>query len=261
MLALYLQWLVGQGMARNTVEQRVKFARLLLVKWGTFDRSAHEVVAWLDQFRGWTRVTYYNHLTSLYAFLVETGVVTESPLRKMKRPTTPNPAPNPLSPAELRRVIDAADDRMRAWLLLGCLAGLRAHEIAKVHGADITESHLVVDGKGGVMAVIPTHERLWELAQGYPRDDWWFPSPHRDKTHVSMALVSNSIRDHFRACGITGKGAAHRLRYSFGTNLARAGVNMRVTQELLRHKSLETTERYIYVADEERRSAIAGLVA
>ena len=257
----YLVWLAQQGLSSCTIEQRVKFARLLLAQWGTFDRPAHEVVSWLMSYRGWTRRTYYNHLTSIYTYLIEIGEIAISPLARMTPPKEPRPNPNPLSPEELRRVLAAADERMLAWLLLGSLAGLRAHEIAQVHGRDISEQTLFVHGKGDQDALLPVHPLLWKLAQRYPRDDWWFPSPQRNRDHVSMALVSNSIRYHFRACGVEGRGAAHRLRYSYGTNLARQGANMRVVQELLRHKQLATTERYILVEDSERRAAVMSLSA
>lgn len=261
MVSGYLAWLAQQGMSVSTIEQRVKFARLLLQRWGTFDRPAHEVVSWLMSYRGWTRRTYYNHLSSIYAYLIEIGEMAVSPLARMKAPGQPDPNPNPLSPEDLRRVLAAAEPRMLTWLLLGCLAGLRAHEIAQIHGRDINEHTLFVHGKGDHDAWLPVHPLLWQNAQQYPRDYWWFPSPRRDRDHVSMALVSNSIRDHFRACGVEGRGAAHRLRYSYGTNLARQGANMRVVQELLRHRQLTTTERYILVSDDERRSAIASLSA
>lgn len=255
----YVDWMLQQGLAGSTVAQRLKFASWVLRQWGTLDRPASEVVSWLMGYRGWTRRTYYNHLTSIYAYLIEIGEMTVSPLARMKAPTEPIPNPNPLTDAELRRVLAAADLRMQTWLLLGALAGLRAHEIAQVHGRDVGTDTLFVCGKGGQEALLPLHPILREVADNYPPDDWWFPSPHHGRDHVSMSLVSNSIRAHFRACGITGKGATHRLRYSYGTNLARSGANMRVVQDLLRHKRLATTERYIRVEDAERRAAIAAL--
>jgi len=261
MSPLYRNWLVSQGMSRNTIEQRVKFAEHFERRWGTFDVPSHEVVEWLMGYTGWTRRTYLSHVKSLYAFLIETGVVTESPVAKMRTPPPPPPRPKPLNAEELRTVLESADDRMRAWLLLGYLAGLRCHEIAKVRGEDIDERSFYVLGKGGREAVLPTHGALWTLAQSYPRKGWWFPSPQAKHDHVSPSLVGQCIRHHFRACGIEGTGSVHRLRYSFGTELSRSGAQIRVVQTLLRHSSLETTQRYIAVDEAERRAAIGGLVA
>ena len=49
------------------------------------------------------------------------------------------------------------------------------------------------------------------------------------------------------------------LRHSFGTELVRGGANIRAVQELMRHSSLQTTQRYTQVLDEDRREALAVL--
>lgn len=55
-------------------------------------------------------------------------------------------------------------------ILLAALAGLRAHEIAKVRGEDVdpVERTLRVTGKGNVTAVLPLHRDLVELAATMP---------------------------------------------------------------------------------------------
>lgn len=256
----YADWLREFGASDNTVRQRVRLLRHLTEKWGRLDVPTSQVVAWLADYQGWSRRTYVAHLRSIYAWMMETGQLTQSPLHRYRRPPTPRPNPQPLTAGEFTAALDTTDARLRAWLLLGALAGLRAHEIAKFHGRDITERMLFVHGKGGQDAVLPTHPALWVLAEGYPRDEFWFPSPRSNRDHVHESLVSNVIRDRFREVGIT-SGAAHRLRYSYGTNLANDGTPIRVVQELLRHRSLETTMRYVGVSDEQMRAAIGRLAA
>lgn len=145
-------------------------------------------------------------------------------------------------------------------MLLGALAGLRAHEIAKIHGRDIDERVIFVRGKGDHEALIPTHPRLWGLAAHYPRDGYWFPSTHFARDHVHYSLVSNTIRGHFRGHGIT-HGATHRLRATYGTELRKTGADMRVIQELMRHRSLVTTEHYLGVGEDELAAAVRRLAS
>lgn len=256
----YEQWLSTQHLSANTINQRLRFAERRHAAWGTFDLEPAELASWLDGFTGWTRRTYYSHLHSLYLWLVERGDVSESPMPALRRGRTPRPRPNPLTSEETTRVLTAADDaRLLAWLTLGIYAGLRAHEIAKIHGRDVTQSALYVVGKGGQGASVPTHPLIWNLAQSYPRAGYWFPSPQRDREHVSASLVGQRVRDHFRAYGLSG--SIHRTRATYGTELLRSGANIRIVQELLRHSSLTSTEHYLGITEEEKRAAILRLAA
>lgn len=256
----YKNWLIAHGLARTTIEQRVEFAQARIREWGTLDQPAHVVVPWLSQFQGWTRRTYLNHLRSVYAWMIETGALEASPVARMRTPPPPPPRPSPLTSEELTAALTAATGDLRAWLLLGYLAGLRCHEIAKIRGEDIDERALYVLGKGGQEAVLPTHELLWQLAQSYPRHGYWFPSPQAKRAFVSESQIGNKVRAHFRSLGIE-NGSVHRLRHSYGTSLARQGTQIRIVQDLMRHRSLDTTMRYVLVDEEEKRRAVGLLVA
>lgn len=256
----YADWLREWGCCSNTVDQRVKFAERMMREWGTLTPKTAVIIAWLDAHQGWTRRTYINHIKSVHGWLMETGELDHMPLERLRTPRTPKPKPMPLSVEQFAAAFDVDDARLRAWLLLGSLAGLRAHEIAKVHGRDIDERTIFVRGKGGDESMIPTHPLLWELAQNYPRDDYWFPSSQHARAHVSSELVGMRIRQRLRAVGVT-HGAAHRLRYTFATRLADAGTPIRVVQELLRHSDLSTTMRYVQVTDDAMKVAISRLAA
>ena len=176
----------------------------------------------------------------------------------VRKSPAPRARPRPLSEDELMAALGSAEPRTRAFLMLGYLAGLRAHEIAKFHGRDISQDRIRVVGKGRVAATIPTHPLLWELARTFPREGFWFP-PAQASTfaHVSSARVTYVVGRLFRSLGI--EGATHRARHTYGTTLLRGGANLRVVQELMRHSSLATTALYLGVSEEERSSAVGGL--
>jgi integrase/recombinase XerD len=254
----YVEWLAAEGMSAQTIHQRAAFADSRLREWGTFDQDPAFLAGWLSAYDGWTRRTYQVHLRSLYRWLVEAQHLPENPVTRIRSKPTPRCRPTPLSAEELERCLDASQGRLRAWLLLGALAGLRAHEIAKVRGEDVTEQSLRVVGKGGTDCTVPLHPELWSLAQAYPRQGWWFPTHMPGPGHVTGSRVSQEIRALFRQLGID-QGAAHRLRHTYGTTLGRAGVPIRVVQELMRHASLSSTERYLGVDEDEKVAAIALL--
>jgi len=162
-------------------------------------------------------------------------------------------------PREVDALLSTVTGDARTWVLLGLLAGLRAHEIAQLRGEDVTQDSIYVTGKGGQRAAIPTHPDLWQLAQAYPRHGWWFPSPRYPGRHILHSSVSIRISGIFRELGISG--GVHRCRHTYGTRLLRGGANIRVVQTLMRHQDLATTAIYCAVDEDERRAAVSLLVA
>lgn len=255
----YITWMKVNGARERTITQREKFRRSRLRDWGTLDVPCDTIRRWLAQYDGWTRCTYYGHLVSLYDWAVETGKVPTNPARQIPRPRSPRPRPRPLAREEIDRALGSATGDLRTHLQLGLLAGLRAHEIAKFAGADITEQAIYVVGKGGQGAVIPTHPDLWEVAQGYPRHGYWFPSDRTASGHILPNTVTRRVTVLFSSLGIAG--SSHRNRHGYGTLLLRGGANLRVVQELMRHATLNTTALYLGVDEDEKVAAIRSLVA
>lgn len=254
----YRRWLLGQGLSARTVLLRLRFAAMLLAEWGTFDQPPHVLAEWLSRHEGWTRRTYLNHLRSLYGWLVESGQLEADPVARLRRGPMPRPKPHPLPTDQAARLLATATGNLEAFLVLGLYAGFRLHEIAKVRGEDVDETTTYVLGKGGLAATLPTHPEVWRIAQRYPREGHWFPSPAEHREHITHSAVSQQVTAHMRAHGIE-NGGAHRLRHTYITRLARKGVQPRIIQDLARHSSLDTTMRYIEVSSAERAAAIRSL--
>lgn len=258
LLSRYENWMRARNASARTIGQRMDFARRCLRSWGTLVPEPERVQSWLTGYSGWTQRTYYGHLSSLFAWLRDEERLIGDPLAEFVLKAPPRPHPRPLTPAEVERVLSDAHGRLRSWLLLAALAGLRCHEVAKVRGEDVTETTFYVLGKGAQAAMLPTHPALWTLAREFPRSGWWFPSPSREGA-VSPNTVSRAVGRHFRRHGIAG--SIHRMRATYGTTLLRNGHNIRVVQELMRHRSLSATEHYLGTDHDELVRAIGSLAA
>lgn len=266
----YERWMRSAHRSARSRSQRLRMAAKVLRRWpDPASATPEQVTDWLsslvkhprdgkDEPATATLATYHSDAHAFFKWLSnpDIGLIPVDPMASslVERPHPRRGVPKPLSVAERERALDAAHGNMRAWLLLALYAGLRASEIGAFRGEQIDERYIVFHGKGDKESAIPTHERIWRLAERYPRAGWWFPSPAHDG-HVSGNSVSILVGRHFRSVGIM-SGSIHRARHSFGTTLLQRGANMRKVQEMMRHESLATTQIYTAITDDELRAAI-----
>jgi site-specific recombinase XerD len=74
-------------------------------------------------------------------------------------------------------------------------------------------------------------------------------------TAIQKAIVLARLR-----AGITKPVHSHTLRHCFATHLLEAGTNLRVIQQALGHRSLNTTAIYLHVASRAVQSQPRGVV-
>jgi len=71
--------------------------------------------------------------------------------------------------------------------------------------------------------------------------------------------VGNTIEKVATLSGVQKHITAHVFRHSFATHLLEAGTNIRVVQELLGHKSIETTKIYLHCLNTPGETVVSPL--
>ncbi|WP_295105804.1 tyrosine-type recombinase/integrase [uncultured Microbacterium sp.] len=211
-----------------------------------------------------TRATTRATFLAFYGFIQSEGLRVDNPALRLPVVKVPPHRPRPYTQEQIDRLLSTgAYKRTRAMILLAAYQGLRASEIAAVHSDDIDleSGTLKVLGKGGRTDYLPLHDVIRDLSPTM-RTGWWFPARGGRDGHIKGQSVSDLLTDARERAGIVDKSlTGHSLRHAFGTELVRRRANIRAVQELMRHSSLQTTQRYTQVLDEDRRSALSVLPA
>jgi len=204
-----------------------------------------------------SRRAYRSHLKSFYAWALEEGLVAADPTERIPAIRVPRAVPRPVGDDDLARALAVADPRMRAWLLLMALAGLRCCEVAGLAPPDLTRTEAgwllyLRECKGGGAATMPAHPTLVTALLGLPvhaGGTWWT---------ASAAYVSRAVSLHLGDAGVNA--TAHQIRHFAGTSWFRAsGHDLLTTATLLRHASVQTPQIYAAL-DPVRPAEVVGLV-
>jgi site-specific recombinase XerD len=171
-----------------------------------------------------------------------------------------------LSPEEVGLMLVAPKNlAYRTILTTMYAAGPRVSEVSRLRVPDIDSGRGVIWIRGGKghkdrQTLLPP--KLLELLRVYYRwkrpQDWLFPG-EKPGQPISRESIWAACKKAAQDAGISKSVHPHSLRHAFATHLLEGGVNLRTIQTLLGHAKLETTARYLHVADTAVRSTISPL--
>jgi site-specific recombinase XerD len=198
--------------------------------------------------------SYQNQVVSALRFLCERVLGQPTLALRIPRPKRERRLPQVLSAGEVARMLARArNPKHRALLMLLYSAGLRLGEVIRLRTSDLdVERGLlrVHKGKGSKDRYTLLAQRAVEAVRlyrdAYPTEGWLFPGS-RPQRHLSERSVQRVVKNAAAAAGLSKEVTTHTLRHSFATHLLEGGTNLRIIQELLGHKSSQTTQIYTHV--------------
>jgi site-specific recombinase XerD len=156
---------------------------------------------------------------------------------------------------------DLDTHRDRAIVLLMLLGGLRAAEVRSLRLADVDVGlrQVKVVGKGAKQRFVPVDRAFFAELTAYLRSErppglltpecfvvLRGPTAGRAMTEAGLRRIFRTHRARSGAMRVR----PHRLRHTFGTELASAGIDLLVLRELMGHAHAETTAAYVHLAPE-----------
>ena len=204
-------------------------------------------------------------IKSFFAFLVNEGYLAHNPALALRLAREPDALPkNVLTPGEARKILEAPDThtlvgyRDRTLLEVLYATGIRKAELRHltVDAVNLEEELLRVNrGKGGKDRVVPLSRIACQFLENYIKairpellrgrqNDALFVSV-RIGWQLGSTAIGSIIDKYVRLAGVKKHVTCHLWRHSCATHLLKNNANLRHVQEMLGHKSLATTERYL----------------
>jgi len=199
-----------------------------------------------------TRANYASRLKSVYKALRKMNLIDNRPDEDLPDVKKKRGTPHPITKGEANLLMTEARMPMRHWFILGCCAGLRAMEVAKLRGIDLEETddgHILrIYGKGGTDLAVPVAPVVADLIKSYNTKDRIF--------QVTPNKLSSRASAEMKRLGIPKK-TFHACRHYFATTmLEKSGGDLLAVRDLMRHSSVETTQVYTQLATGRTRSLV-----
>lgn len=190
------------------------------------------------------------------------------PTLRFVRPPREWKLPVVLSRKEVRQILAA----VRIPVYQVCLktiyaCGLRLLEGTHLQVPDVDSARMLlhIHGKSNKDRYVPLPQSTLKLLRAHWRTHrsplWLFPAPTRhglahSLKHNGGPVTRSSLQSAFRRAvqrtGIAKRAHVHTLRHSYATHLLEAGINLRLIQEHLGHRSPRTTALYTHLTGEVR---------
>ncbi|MET1253518.1 site-specific tyrosine recombinase XerD [Aliikangiella maris] len=206
-------------------------------------------------------------LRRFYAYLLESGIITQEPTARIESPKLSNPLPHSLSEEEVELLLSMPDldeligIRDKAMLELMYASGLRVSELVSLefNGIDLIQGAIRVTGKGSKERLVPfgeqagaAIERYLKFARnqyiGHQTCEYLFISKQGKK--MTRQTFWHRIKFYAKLAGISRHLSPHTLRHAFATHLLAHGADLRSLQMLLGHSDLSTTQIYTHIEKE-----------
>ncbi|MHB1838968.1 MAG: tyrosine-type recombinase/integrase [Acidobacteriaceae bacterium] len=289
-LAVHYQEIELPSKAYSTQEGYKNYLKLhVLPKWGQHSLSAIkavEVETWLRGLktaRGkaaspGTKTKVRNLMSALFSHAIRYEWSSRNPISSVRSSAKRLRTPDILTTEEFQALIPELSQRARVIVLLAGSTGLRRGEMIALRWRDIDFESCQADVQHSIWRNVEGDTKTevsrkpvplppfvveelkqWREASLYKsEDDFVFPSVQKNgKQAISPdSILKREIRPALQRIGVTKQVGFHTFRHSLATLLGELEVNIKTTQELLRHANPNITMRiYQQAVSKQKRAA------
>jgi integrase/recombinase XerC len=190
-------------------------------------------------------------------FLKDNQIIFGNPADTIEGPIREQREPAILLKTEYKALLQVAGDNPRdfAIVMLFLQSGLRVSELVnlRVDDVDFVSKEITVrQGKGRKDRVVPLVGLAADALKDYlaireadPEYDNVFIA--RNGTSMDVRTVRYRIHEYYKEAGIKKNASVHTLRHTFATHQIHNGLKLNQLKEVLGHKQMETTYKYVHL--------------
>jgi site-specific recombinase XerD len=202
-----------------------------------------------------------NSIKNFFSFLKSQGLIEADPSLEVKHPKYENDLPKVLKPIEYRSLRDACrnDSRATAIVELMLQAGLRIKEIENLKLENVKNHEVVVEAyESHSVRTVPLNNSAYQALTRYLEEGRYdTKSKHVFITKTGRPLLARNIRSllnrYFQRADIEDV-KVNDLRNTFIVYQLKAGVPIDVVSQIVGHKRISTTEKYLELIDSKEES-------
>jgi integrase/recombinase XerC len=214
-------------------------------------------------------------LKSFFKYFISQGTVKTDPTVTIKMPKVQQKEPSYLTEQEYKRLLRTVQknatkyfkQRDTAIITMFLGMGLRLSELVELDIGNINfeDGTIKVTRKGNHERILPANDEVMITLNRYlkTRDDGTAQQPlflSKRNQRIGNGSVWYLVKKYLKQAQIEkDKLSPHTLRHTFATILLKQGENILTIKELLSHRNLRTTERYLHINGEDLKTAVSKI--
>ncbi len=219
---------------------------------------------YLEEFKNWLLAEKYtpkstsrklNAIKTFFRWLKIEGVIKEDPSKEVSHPKIEISVPKFLSQLEYRALRDVArtDIRVAAIIELILQTGMRISEVANLKLENIKSNEIIIEAYATQpQRTVPLNRPGKKALDNYLKNRIKTSSPFvfisKNGRPLAIRNIRAAIDRYMQKAGISGF-SVNDLRTTFMVENLKRGIDLVTVSQVVGHKRLSTTERYLELAE------------
>jgi len=198
-------------------------------------------------------------ISGIYCFFQREGLDIDNPVRYESRRKNPDTIPNTIPAEDLRKAYRNTAGVAKYMVGMFMTTGIRLQELLDITWEDIDfdNNSIKIHGKGSKERTVYTTADVLERLAEYRYEKTATGRVLRFCQRKAREIIYTTLRPFTRAKQVS----PHAIRHTYATEMAKAGHNATTIAKALGHKRIDTTQKYINMAEiEASQRSFANLI-